>query len=92
MEAQGAAMTIQVELDSETEAALTAEAARRGVAPERYAGDFLRDYLPRSGAGTGILKPGDVEEMTRIMTAGSERLPILPLEVNDRESYYEDRW
>jgi hypothetical protein len=85
-------MTIQVELDPETEAALTAEAVRRGVPPERYAGDFLRDNLPRFRRDTGILKPGDVEEMTKIMTAGSEHLPVLPLEVNERASYYEDRW
>jgi hypothetical protein len=26
------------------------------------------------------------------MTSGSEKLPILPAEVNNRESYYEDRW
>jgi hypothetical protein len=30
--------------------------------------------------------------MTKIMTAGSELLPVLPPEVNNRESYYEDRW
>jgi len=74
-------MTIQVELDPETEARLTAQAERRGIPPEQYAGEFLRDNLPFYRRGTGILKHGDVDEMT-----------ILPLEVNDRESYYEDRW
>jgi hypothetical protein len=71
---------------------LRAQADRRGIAPEQYAGEFLRDNLPLYATGTGILKPGDVERMTKVMTAGSEHLPILPPEVNDRESYYEDRW
>jgi hypothetical protein len=85
-------MTIQVELDPETEARLTAQAVRRGIAPEQYAGEFLRDNLPFYGAGTGRLRPGDADTMTKTMTAGSKDLPILPPEVDNRESYYEDRW
>jgi hypothetical protein len=85
-------MTIQVELDAETEARLTAQAERRGIPPEQYASEFLRDNLPLNRRGTGKLSPGDVDEMTKVMSAGSENLPILPSEVNDRESYYEDRW
>jgi hypothetical protein len=85
-------MTIQLELDPETEARLKAQANRHGVAPEQYAGEFLRENLPYYATGTGRLKPGDVDEMTKVMTAGSEHLPILPPEVNDRASYYEDRW
>ena len=85
-------MTIQVELDPETEARLNAEAARIGVAPEQYAGEFLRDNLPFHGRGTGKLTPEILDEMTKVMTAGSENLPELPPEVNNRESYYEDRW
>ena len=85
-------MTIQLELDPETEARLKAQAVRHGIPPERFAGEFLRDNLPNYPTGTGILKPGDVDKMTKVMTAGSEHLPILPPEVNDRASYYEDRW
>lgn len=85
-------MTIQIELDPETEARLTAQAVRRGMAPEQYAGEFLRDNLPHYAIGTGILTPGDVEELSRKLSEGSEHLPILPPEVNDRASYYEDRW
>jgi hypothetical protein len=85
-------MTILVELDPETEARLTAQAVRRGIAPEQYAGEFLREILPLYSPGTGRLMPGDVDRMTKVMTAGSEDLPILPPEVNNRESYYEDRW
>jgi hypothetical protein len=85
-------MTIQVELDPETEARLKAQADRRGIAPEQYAVEFLREVLPLYSPGSGRLLPGDVERMTKVMTAGSENLPILPPEVNNRESYYEDRW
>jgi plasmid stability protein len=100
-------MTIQLELDAETEARLNAQAAQHGIAPEQYASDFLRNYVPPPNYGrgqpldahcnpctnrAGRLKPGDVAEMTKVMTAGCERLPILPPEVNNRESYYEDRW
>jgi hypothetical protein len=85
-------MTILLELDPETEARLKAQADHRGIAPEQYAGEFLRDVLPLYSPGTGRLMPGDVDRMTKVMTAGSEHLPILPPEVNDRESYYEDRW
>jgi hypothetical protein len=85
-------MTILLELDPETEARLKAQAERRGIAPEQFAGEFLRNNLPFYGGGTGKLEPGDVDEMTKVMTAGSEHLPILPPEVNERASYYEDRW
>jgi hypothetical protein len=85
-------MTIQVELDPETEAKVTAEASRRGIAPERYVREFLRENVPGYATGTGILSPGDVEELSARLSEGSENLPILPPEVNDRASYYEDRW
>jgi hypothetical protein len=87
-------MTMLVELDPETEARVAAQAGRRGMAPERYVGEFLRENVPNyaTGTGTGILTPGDVEELSRRLSEGSENLPILPPEVNDRASYYEDRW
>jgi len=85
-------MTLLLDLDPETEARLKAQAEQRGIAPEQYANELLRENLPLYSAGTGILKPGDVDEMTKVMTAGSEHLPILPPEVNERASYYEDRW
>lgn len=85
-------MTIQVELDAETEARLVAQAARRGIAPDKYAGQILRENLPVYLTGTGILKPGDVEEMTKELTRGSEKLPVLPPEATERASFYEDRW
>ena len=59
-------MTLTIELDAETEARLTAEATQRGVSPEQYAGDLLRSYMPHIPTGTGVLKPGDIAEMTRL--------------------------
>ena len=84
-------MTIQVEVSPEIEARLAAQAQARGMALEDYAGKILADNLPAYAAGTGILKPEDVEELSRRLSEGSENLPILPPEVNNRESYYEDR-
>jgi len=85
-------MTIQVELDPETEARLNAEAARFGVAPEQYAGEFLRNNLPFHGSKDHKLTCEDIDRLTERLSAGSENLPVLPPEVNNRESYYEDRW
>jgi hypothetical protein len=85
-------MTIVVEVSPELEASLKAEAELHGMDLPKYAGKILEERLHRYATGTGILKPGDVAEMTKVMTAGSERLPVLPPEVNDRESYHEDRW
>lgn len=85
-----AAMTFLLDLDPETIARLKAQANSRGIAPEQFAGEFLREVLPLYSPGSGRLLPGDVERMTKVMTAGSENLPILPPEVNNRESFYED--
>ena len=85
-------MTIEVEIAPELEAHLTAEAELCGMDLREYAGILLESHRALSATGTGRLKPGDAAEMTRVMTAGCEHLPILPPEVNNRESYYEDRW
>lgn len=84
-------MTIQIELNSETERRLSAEASTIGMTLEAYASKILREYAPRYATGTGALQPGDVEKMTEELTRGSEQLPVLPPEANNRESYYEDR-
>ena len=85
-------MTIEVEVSPELEASLKAEAAQHGMELKEYAGKLLEERRPRYSTGTGHLEPGDVAEMTKVMTAGSEHLPVLPPEMNDRASYYEDRW
>ncbi|MGB6689564.1 MAG: hypothetical protein WBE76_17150 [Terracidiphilus sp.] len=84
-------MTIQVEVSPEVEARLSAEAQARGMALEAYAGKILQDNLPTYAIGKGVLTPEDVEELSRRLSEGSENLPILPPEVNDRASYYGDR-
>jgi len=85
-------MTIEVEISPELEASLAAEAALHGMELKKYAGKLLQERETRYATGTGKLGPGDADEFLKVMTAGSEHLPILPPEVNDRESYYEDRW
>jgi len=84
-------MTIQLELDLETEARLKAQAIRHGVAPEQYAGEFLRDNLPNYATGTGRLTREDLRAMTRELQEGSENLPKLPTSAFSRESFYEGR-
>jgi hypothetical protein len=85
-------MTLTIELDAETEARLTAQATQRGVSPEQYAGDLLRIYTPGIPSGDGKLTKQILEDLTRELTRGSEKLPVLSPEANNRESYYEDRW
>jgi len=87
-------MTIQIELDPETEARLTAQAVQRGMAPEQYAGEFLRDNLPFNGTanGTGKLTREGLHAMTKRLQKGSEKMPVLPPEATERASFYEDRW
>ena len=83
-------MTLQIELDPEMEARLAAEATQRGMALEQYAGKLLREALPPLRR-PGRLSPGDAEALSERLSRGSDHLPILPPEVNNRESYYEDR-
>jgi hypothetical protein len=85
-------MTIQVEISPEAEAILAADAVVRGLALEKYAGKLLEDAAAPYATGTGVLTIEDVEKLSRRLSEGSEHLPILPPEVNDRASYYEDRW
>jgi hypothetical protein len=85
-------MTLQVELDPETELWLAAESVRRGIAPEKFVSEFLRERIPRIAQTITTLTPADIDEISSRLSEGSEHLPILPTEVNDRSSYYEDRW
>jgi hypothetical protein len=84
-------MTIQVELDPETESWLAIEAVRRGIAPERYAGEFLRENLPRHATGTGRLTREGLRAMLKRIAVESDNLPKLPTSAFSRESYYEGR-
>ena len=84
-------MTIQIELSPEAEAQLAAEAVLRGVAIEKYAEKLLQDVLIPRPTGTGILTAEDIDELSRKLSAGSEKMPVLSLEANERSSYYGDR-
>jgi hypothetical protein len=85
-------MTIQIELDADTEARLKAQAVRRGIAPEQYAAEFLRNNLPFYGsiAGPKKLTSEGLRALTEELQRGSENLPTLPPEAFERESFYED--
>lgn len=85
-------MTIQLELDPDTEARLKAQAIRHSVAPEQYAVEFLRDNLPNYATGTGRMTREDLQAMTKELQEGFENRPILPPEATERASFYEDRW
>jgi len=85
-------MVLQIELDPATEARLIADAEAWGVSPEEHAGSLLRSSIPAYAAGTGILTPDSLKKMLTEMAKGSEKLPVLPPEATDRESFYEDRW
>lgn len=84
-------MTIQVELSPEAEAQLAAAAGMRGIPVEAYAERLLQEALSPYATGTGILSPGDVDALSKKLSEGSERLPILTLEANERASYYGER-
>jgi hypothetical protein len=85
-------MTIQVEISSEAEANLAAQAVARGIALEKYVGKLLEDAATPYATGTGRLTREDLRAMREELTRGSEKLPILPPEATERASFYEDRW
>lgn len=85
-------MTIQVELSPETESRLLEEAGARGVAAESYAGYLLQQVLRPTAVGTGKLSPQDVEAITKALTKGSEKLPVLPSKATERASFYKSRF
>jgi len=83
-------MTIQLELDSDTEARLEAAAEARGLRLEDYATSLLRESLPDCATGTGKLTIESLHTMLHEMAKGSENLPKLPTSAFSRESLYED--
>jgi hypothetical protein len=82
-------MTIQVELDPETETRLAAAAQARGMALEKYAGDLLHEALAAPRAGSGKLTLDELHAMLRDIAEGSDKLPQLPTTAFSRESFYE---
>jgi hypothetical protein len=84
-------MTIQLKLNSETEARLVAEARAKGVPLEKAAEQLLEQALAGRHSHRGRMSVEEFHQMLRKMAEGSEKLPNLPTESFSRESFYEDR-
>ena len=84
-------MTIQVELNSETEARLMAGAQERGISVEKYAETLLKDAVAPHSQPTGKLSIEELHAMLDAIAEGSEKLPSLPTSAFTRESFYEGR-
>ena len=83
-------MVLQIELDPETEARLITEAEDRGLEIGAYAESILRRSIAAYPPKSGLLTPESLERITARLTQFSQKMPVLSLEANDRESYYED--
>ena len=84
-------MTIQVELNPETEARLAAKARAEGMPLERAAARVLEDAMAHRVAPASNLTVGDFHSMLATMSEGSEGLPSLPTDGFTRESFYQER-
>ena len=85
-------MTLQLEISPELETSLAAEAKLLGMDLSRYAQKVLGERRTVLASRPRPLSVEEVRALSERLSAGSENLPILPPEVNYRESYYEDRW
>ena len=85
-------MTLQLELDQQTEELLASAAKLRGMEPAAYVQKLIVDSLPPYPTGTGRMTHEEFMELTRALTRHSDKIPVLSPEANDRASYYEDRW
>ncbi|HEV3038274.1 MAG TPA: hypothetical protein VHA33_10905 [Candidatus Angelobacter sp.] len=83
-------MTIQVQLNHETEALLLAEAEAQGVALEELAERLLQEALALRSKPKGNLSVEEFHAMLDALAKGSESLPNLRTESFARESFYED--
>ncbi len=68
-------MTLQLELNPETEAQLAAEAAQHGMAPEAYALKLIKGALPSQAyaTGTGRLTVEEFHKMLAEISEGAEK-------------------
>lgn len=83
-------MSLTIDLDPKTEAALRAEAERTGVRPEALAAQLIRERVAPSGEAKRLSR----EEWLRRADAWAEShrdWPVLPAEAYERESFYQDR-
>jgi hypothetical protein len=84
-------MTIQIELDAETEARLAVKARSQGVPVEKAAALVLEQAMAYGFTPPGNLALSDFHAMLALLAEGSEGLPDLPTESFRRESFYEGR-
>lgn len=84
-------MTIELKLNSETEARLIAESRAKGVPLEKVAEQILEQALASRPLSRGRMSVEEFHRMLGEMAEGSERLPDLPTESFSRESFYEDQ-
>jgi hypothetical protein len=84
-------MTIQVDLNPDTDARLIARARSQGVSLEKLAERLLKEALTAGLPPHGVLTRDELRHMLESIAEGSEKLPDLPTEGFSRESFYEDR-
>jgi hypothetical protein len=83
---------MQVELNPEIEAWLTAAAQAEGVEPSVYAVRIIeRAYLQGKKTPRVPPNPAEVRAWLDSLTQFSDRIPQLPDEAFDRESFYRYR-
>ena len=81
---------IRIELPPEIEAQLTAEAQARGLEVSAYIESLLEEAV--SARAVSVRRQPTPEEMRAFfeaMSAGSEKIPQLPDEAFQRESFYQ---
>jgi hypothetical protein len=84
-------LTIQVELNPEAQARLSAVAQAQGVPPEKVAERLLHEALASHSAAQSTLSVEEFRKMLDGLALGSENLPQLATESFTRASFYEDR-
>ena len=83
-------MTIQVELNPEAQARLSAVAQAQGIPPEKVAERILHEALASHSTAQRTLSIEEFRKMLDALAVGSELLPQLATESFTRESFYTD--
>jgi hypothetical protein len=91
MEGRGTAVAITIELPADVEARIVANALRRGVSPNEYAGQLVADAVPLDSAMQDPkgAPEGFRERMAALGKLAGRDLPSIPDEALRRENLYE---
>ena len=82
---------IQIELPPEVEARLAVEAQARGIEVRTYIESLIEQAVSaRSAAGHHQPTSEEMRAFFQTMAANSEKIPQLPDEAFQRESFYQD--